>query len=49
MFDDKRLEPKTGDVILFPSFIYHGVELFFGKLRISMPVDLVLLNNDNHE
>ena len=49
MFDDKRFEPKTGDVILFPSFIYHGVELFFGKLRISMPVDLVLLNNDNHE
>lgn len=49
MFDDKRFQPKTGDVILFPSFVYHGVESFFGKLRISMPVDLVLLNNDNHE
>jgi hypothetical protein len=48
MFDDKRLEPKTGDIILFPSFVYHGVETFYGKLRLSMPVDLILEDNDNN-
>lgn len=34
--------PSTGDIIVFPSFLYHYVTAFTGALRICIPVDLFL-------
>lgn len=39
LFKPKVLTPKTGDVIIFPSFMYHNTLPFMGKLRLAMPVD----------
>ena len=50
MFDSQRLLPNTGDILVFPSFTYHSVDLYYGKLRLAMPVDLFLYDsNDKHE
>jgi hypothetical protein len=38
-FQDQWYSPKTGEVAVFPSFLYHHAMLFRGKLRIAMPVD----------
>jgi hypothetical protein len=27
---------------MFPSFLYHNVETFKGKIRLAMPVDLTI-------
>jgi len=37
-----RFFPKSGDIVVFPSFAYHSVETFFGKMRLAVPVDLFL-------
>ena len=42
MFKPVRITPKTGQVIMFPSFMYHNVETFNGKMRLAMPVDLIM-------
>ena len=42
MFQPVRMTPKTGQVIMFPSFMYHNVETFNGKMRLAMPVDLIM-------
>lgn len=39
LFATKELTPYTGDVILFPSHLYHYTLPFKGKLRLAMPVD----------
>jgi hypothetical protein len=44
-FTNTRITPKTGDFIVFPSYLYHAVLPFYGKLRLSMPVDLFLNRN----
>jgi hypothetical protein len=46
MFDSQRLLPKTGDILVFPSFTYHSVDLYYGKLRLAMPVDLFLYDSN---
>jgi hypothetical protein len=38
-FADAYYAPKTGQVAIFPSFVYHHAMLFRGRLRIAMPVD----------
>jgi len=38
-FAEEKLTPKTGDVILFPSFVYHYTFPFLGKMRLGMAVD----------
>ena len=43
-FEKIIFKPKTGDIIIFPSFLYHGVETYYGKKRLSIPVDLILKN-----
>jgi hypothetical protein len=45
-FEPHTIIPCTGDVVLFPSFLYHNVETFYGKLRLAMPVDLILYDNE---
>ena len=42
MFEPIRFTPQTGDVLIFPSFLYHNVETFKGKIRLALPVDLTI-------
>jgi hypothetical protein len=42
LFTDKTYNPKTGDVLVFPSYVYHYTHPFRGKIRLAMPVDLFL-------
>lgn len=41
-FNYTRISPKTGDIYIFPSFLYHFVIPSSSKLRICVPVDLFL-------
>jgi hypothetical protein len=41
-FNNETITPKTGQFIIFPSFLYHNVKTFYGKIRLAMPVDLIL-------
>jgi len=43
-FKPIKFYPKSGDIIIFPSFLYHNVEPFFGKIRLAMPIDLFLID-----
>lgn len=45
-FDSEKYLPESGDFIIFPSFLYHNVETFSGKLRLAMPVDLIMYDNE---
>jgi hypothetical protein len=42
LFEKQVLTPKTGDVIVFPSFVYHYTLPFTGSIRLAIPVDLLL-------
>lgn len=45
-FQYTRFQPSTGDVLVFPSYMYHFVTPFVGKLRLCLPVDLFLDKDD---
>lgn len=45
-FDYTKIEPKTGDIYIFPSFLYHYVMPYAGRLRLCVPIDLYLYNNN---
>jgi len=45
-FEHLSLTPKSGDVVIFPSFLYHYVATYRGNIRIAMPVDLFLYTNE---
>ena len=45
-FKKEIFTPKTGDILIFPSFTYHSVDTYYGKLRLAMPVDLILDNDE---
>ncbi len=45
-FDHLSFTPKSGDAVIFPSFLYHFVETYRGNIRIAMPVDLFLYTNE---
>jgi hypothetical protein len=34
--------PKTGQLLIFPSFLYHWVNSYSSQMRIAMPVDIFL-------
>ncbi len=42
LFDPVILEAKQSSFIVFPSFLYHQVTPFYGKIRLALPVDLYL-------
>lgn len=42
MFKSITFKPKTNDVIIFPSFLYHNVEMYKGSIRLALPVDLII-------
>lgn len=37
---DHEFLPKTGDFVIFPSYLYHSVSTFHGNLRLILPVDM---------
>lgn len=41
-FEQVSLTPETGDIVVFPSFLYHYVATYQSNIRIAMPVDLFL-------
>src|SRR5210317_780312 len=34
-FQSEKYLPSSGDFLIFPSFLYHNVETFYGKLRLA--------------
>jgi hypothetical protein len=38
--------PKTGDIIIFPSYLFHSVDVFTGNMRMCLPVDVIFQNTD---
>lgn len=45
-FQHLSIEPKSGDFVVFPSFLYHFVSTYGGNIRLAIPVDLFLFAND---
>ena len=43
-FEDLSFIPKTGEFIVFPSFLYHYVSTYQSNIRLAIPVDLFLHN-----
>jgi len=41
-FAAEKIQPETGDLVIFPSFLYHHVDPYFSKFRIAIPIDLYL-------
>jgi hypothetical protein len=41
-FSPVEFTPKTGDVLIFPGYLYHSVNLFSSKLRFAVPVDIFI-------
>lgn len=41
-FEPMVIKPKTGDFLIFPSFLYHSVDEFHGNMRLAMPVSLYM-------
>lgn len=39
---DYVLSPKSGDFIIFPSYLYHSASTFYGNTRLIVPVDLFI-------
>jgi hypothetical protein len=44
-FKGMSFKPKSGDIVVFPSFLYHFVSTYYGSIRLAMPVDLFLHTN----
>lgn len=41
-FNPLKIQPKGGDIVVFPSYLYHFVETYQSNLRLALPVDLFL-------
>lgn len=44
-FKPLEIKPQSGDIVVFPSYLYHYVETYGGNIRLAMPVDLFLFNS----
>lgn len=44
-FKPELIIPKSGDFVVFPSFLPHFVSTYQGNIRIAIPVDLYLFAN----
>jgi hypothetical protein len=38
--NDYTMSPKSGDFVIFPSYLYHSASTFYGNTRLIIPVDL---------
>lgn len=36
------ITPKSGDILVFPSYLYHQVSTYKSNLRLAIPIDLFL-------
>ena len=41
-FNDLSFIPQSGEIAVFPSFLYHYVSTYHSTMRLAMPVDLFL-------
>jgi len=41
LFGNKLFSPKTGDVLVLPSFVYHCNDYFNGSARLVLTVDFM--------
>lgn len=41
-FESFKLKPKCGQIVIFPSFLYHYVETYRSNIRMALPVDCFL-------
>lgn len=41
-FDPLIITPKSGDILVFPSYLYHQISTYKGNLRLAVPIDLFL-------
>jgi len=41
-FEPLQITPKSGDILVFPSYLYHTVLTYHSNLRLVMPVDCFL-------
>lgn len=41
-FTPVEIKPKSGDIVIFPSYLYHFVETYQSNIRLALPVDLFL-------
>lgn len=39
LFEPKVFFPSTGDILIFPSFLYHNVNTYFSTMRLAIAVD----------
>jgi len=40
LFSPIEHTPQSGDVLIFPGYVYHSVRRFNSKLRLAVPVDI---------
>jgi hypothetical protein len=40
-FDDLTIMPATGDILIFPSYLYHYTSMFTGLIRLALAVDFI--------
>ena len=43
----KKISPKTGDIIFFPSYILHGVEMNRGRTRVNLTTSFTYKLTEN--
>lgn len=41
---DYEVYPSTGGFMIFPSYLYHSVSTFYGKVRLLLPVDMYAMS-----
>jgi len=44
-FKHLSITPNSGDIVVFPSYLYHQVTTYQSNIRIALPVDLFLFNS----
>ncbi len=46
MFRSIEYQPNSGDLLVFPCFLYHWVTPYYDRFRLAIPVDFNLLLDD---
>jgi hypothetical protein len=50
-FQDLKIMPVSGDLLIFPSYLYHYTEIFTGHVRLALAVDFIPIfdESSNHQ
>jgi len=46
-FEELSIMPSTGDILIFPSYLYHYTSIFTGRLRLALAVDFTPVFDKN--